>query len=717
MLLVFLVVFVFLQNWRATLIPFAAVPVSLIGTFAGLYLLGYSINTLTLFGMVLAIGIVVDDAIVVLENVERIMHEEHMSARESAIKAMTEVTGPVVAIVLVLCAVFVPIAFLGGLTGELYRQFAVTIAIAVVISGVVALTLTPSLCVLILKREHRAPGRFFTWFNGWFLRVTGRYANGVGWMIRRGGIGLVLFVAMVAITVGLWKHTPGSLVPDEDQGYYIAAVILPDGATLERTDKVVREVLDIIKSNPANRDAIAFTGFDFLGGGYRNNAATIFVTQKHWDERQVTAKQLVGELFFKSAHIKEALVLAFNPPPIFGLGNAGGFEYYIQNRGEGGSQRLAQVMGQFLQKANSDPLLGGVQTLWRASVPQLAVDVDREKAKALGVPIDSLFATLSATMGNYYVNDFNRFGRTWQVLMSAEPASRKRPDSIGDVYVRSDKGEMIPLRALATVRFSSGPDSLDRFNNLPAVKMFGQGAPGVSSGQAIAEVERLSREVLPADFSYDWGGASFQEKKSSGTSGLAIALAAIMVFLILAAQYEKWSLPMSVMLALPFGTFGALAAVWLRGMTNDVYFQIGLVTLLGLAAKNAILIVEYASMKQHEGLSASAAALEAARLRFRPILMTSLAFILGVVPLAFSSGAGAGARQSVGTGVMGGMLAATFLAIFFVPMFFKVITDRRLGEKRSTAELRTEITHHKTLMTQSVQNPHIAPKQKEDGNA
>ncbi len=715
MLLVFLVVFLFLQNWRATLIPFAAVPVSLIGTFAGLYLLGYSINTLTLFGMVLAIGIVVDDAIVVLENVERIMHEEHLSARESAIKAMTEVTGPVVAIVLVLCAVFVPIAFLGGLTGELYRQFAVTIAIAVVISGMVALTLTPSLCVLILKREHRAPGRFFTWFNGWFLRVTGRYANGVGWMIRRGGIGLVLFAAMVAITAGLWRSTPGSLVPDEDQGYYIGAVILPDGATLERTDKVVREVLDIIKSNPANRDAIAFTGFDFLGGGYRNNAATIFVTQQHWDERKVTAKQLVGELFFKSAHIKEALVLAFNPPPIFGLGNAGGFEYYIQNRGEGGSQRLAEVMGQFLQKANSDPMLGGVQTLWRASVPQLAVDVDRDKAKALGVPIDSLFATLSATMGNYYVNDFNRFGRTWQVLMSAEPSFRKRPDSIGDVYVRSDKGEMIPLRALASVRFSSGPDSLDRFNNLPAVKLFGQGAPGVSSGQAIAEVERLSKEVLPADFSFDWGGASFQEKKSSGTSGLAIMLAAIMVFLILAAQYEKWSLPMSVMLALPFGTFGALAAVWLRGMTNDVYFQIGLVTLLGLAAKNAILIVEYASMKQHEGLSASAAALEAARLRFRPILMTSLAFILGVVPLAFSSGAGAG--QSVGTGVMGGMLAATFLAIFFVPMFFKVITDRRLGEKRSTTELRTEIDHHKTLMTQSVQNPHVAPKQKEDGNA
>ena len=695
MLLVFLVVFLFLQNWRATLIPFAAVPVSLIGTFAGMHLLGYSINTLTLFGMVLAIGIVVDDAIVVLENVERIMHEEGVSARVAAIKAMQEVTGPVVAIVLVLCAVFVPIAFLGGLTGELYRQFAVTIAIAVLISGLVALTLTPALCVLILKREHKAPGRFFTWFNDWFQRVTGRYAQGVGWMIRRGGIGLLLFAGMVAITAGLWRITPGSLVPDEDQGYYITAVILPDGATLERTDRVVTQVLAAIKSNPANADVVAFTGFDFIGGGYRNNAATIFVTQKHWDERTVTAPQLVGELFAKTAHIKEALILAFNPPPIFGLGTAGGFEFYIQNRGEGGSQRLAEVMGQFLARANQDKMLGGVNTFWRAAVPQLYVDLDREKAKALGVPIDDAYNSLATTLGTYYVNDFNKYGRTWQVLMSADPVYRKQPDAIGEIYVRSNSGAMVPLKALANVRFTAGPDSIDRFNNLPAVKLFGQGAPGVSSGQAIQTVERIAQEVLPPDFSYDWGGASFQEKKSSGASGIAIGLAVIMVFLILAAQYEKWSLPLSVLLALPFGTFGALAAVWLRGLTNDVYFQIGLVTLLGLAAKNAILIVEYASMKHHEGLSASAAALEAARLRFRPILMTSLAFIFGVLPLAISTGAGAGARHSVGTGVMGGMVAATFLAIFFVPMFFKLITDRHLTEKRRTDELRAEIAQHK----------------------
>ena len=707
MALVFLVVYLFLQNWRATLIPFAAVPVSLIGTFAGLFMLGYSINTLTLFGMVLAIGIVVDDAIVVLENVERIMHEEQLEAREAAIKAMREVSGPVIAIVLTLCAVFVPIAFLGGLTGELYRQFAVTIAIAVVLSGIIALTLTPSLCVLLLKRQHRPPGRFFTWFNNWFKRVTARYTGGAAWMIRRGIIGLLLFAGMVAITAFLWRITPGSLVPDEDQGYYIGAVFLPDGATLQRTDKVVNEVLRAIKSHPANDYAIGFTGLDFIGGGFRNNAATIFVTQKHWDERPgVGTQQLLQDYYMKTAHIKEGLVLAFAPPPIFGLGNAGGFEFYIQNRGEGGPQRLAQEMGKFLAAANKDPQLAGVQTLWRSGVPQLSVDVDREKAKALGVPLNEIFGTLSATLGYYYVNDFNKFGRTWQVLMSAEPGYRNRPDSVGELYVRSDGGQMVPIKALAKVAYTSGPDSLDRFNNLPSVKLLGQGAPGVSSGQAIQVVEKIAGEVLPADFSYDWGGASFQEKKSSGTSTLALGLAAIMVFLILAAQYEKWSLPLSVMMALPFGTFGALAAVYMRHLTNDVYFQIGLVTLLGLAAKNAILIVEYASLKHNEGLSPSAAAVEAARLRFRPILMTSLAFILGVMPLAFSSGAGAGARVAVGTGVMGGMVAATFLAIFFVPLFFKLITDRHLTEKRSTSQIRAEIEHHRAAAERAARTPH-----------
>jgi HAE1 family hydrophobic/amphiphilic exporter-1/multidrug efflux pump len=714
MVLVFAVVYLFLQSWRATLIPFAAVPVSLIGTFAGLLALGYSINTLTLFGMVLAIGIVVDDAIVVLENVERIMHEEGLAPREAAIKAMREVTSPIIAIVLVLCAVFVPIMFLGGLTGELYRQFAVTISIAVVISGIVALTLTPSLCVIVLKAEKRPERGFFAWFNRGFVRVTDHYESGVAWIIRRGAVGLVLFAVMVGAAVLLWRITPGSLVPDEDQGYYIAAVILPDGATLQRTDKVVGEVLKAIQSNAANEDVIAFTGFDFLGGGFRNNAATIFVTQKPWKERKAATPQIVGDFWMKTGHIKEGLALAFGPPPIFGLGNAGGFEFYIQNRGSGGPQQTAQALGAFLGAANKDPMLGGVQTLWRASVPQLAVDVDRERAKALGVPLEDLYGTLAATLGSYYVNDFNKFGRTWQVLMSAEPAYRDRPDDIGKIFVKSQTNEMVPLAALARVRYSAGPDTLDRFNNLPAVKIFGQGAPGVSSGQAIAHVEELAAKVLPADFSYDWGGASYQEKKSSGTSGLALALAAIMVFLILAAQYEKWSLPLSVLLALPFGTFGALTAVYFRNLNNDVYFQIGLVTLLGLAAKNAILIVEYAVMKHEQGLSASAAAVEAARLRFRPILMTSLAFILGVLPLALSSGAGAGARISAGTGVMGGMLAATFLAIFFVPMFFKLMTDRHLTEKRSTADIKHEAEMARTVTHKPIQTAHHAPHSRDE---
>lgn len=683
MVLVFLVVYLFLQNWRATLIPTLAVPVSLIGTFAGLHMLGYSINTLTLFGMVLAIGIVVDDAIVVLENVERHMDEDKLSAREAAIRAMKEVTGPVIAIVLVLTSVFVPIAFLGGLAGELYRQFSITISISVAISGIVALTLTPALCVLILKNEHKNPGKFFQWFNDWFERFTHHYTDGVRFLLKRAGLGIGLFLGMVAITASLWQITPGALVPDEDQGFYIAAVILPDGATLKRTDSVVNEVVRQIQSNPANENVIAFTGFDFLGGGYKNNAATIFVTQKHWDDRDVPTTALVGEVFMKTAHIKEALVLAFNPPPIFGLGTAGGFELYIQNRGEGGAKQLEQVTQAFTAKANQDPLLANVSTLWRASTPQLFVDMDREKAKVLGVSVDEAFNALSASLGSYYVNDFNKYGRTWQVLMSAHPDYRRRPNDIGDIYVRSSHGQMIPLAAFAQVRYTSGPDTQDRFNNLPAVKIFGGGAPGVSSGEAIARVEAIMAETLPPGFSFDWSGASFQEKKSSGTSGLALALAVVMVFLILAAQYEKWSLPLSVLLALPFGTFGALMAVWLREMNNDIYFQIGLVTLLGLAAKNAILIVEFASQKKEQGMSTVDAALEAARLRFRPILMTSLAFILGVLPLTLSSGAGAAARHAVGTGVTGGMLAATFLAVFFVPLFYRLITD---GFKRKKSE-------------------------------
>jgi HAE1 family hydrophobic/amphiphilic exporter-1/multidrug efflux pump len=686
MLLVFLVVYIFLQNWRATLIPTLAVPVSLLGTFAGMYMLGYSINTLTLFGMVLSIGIVVDDAIVVLENVERIMHEQGLAAREAAIKAMEEVSGPIIAIVLVLVSVFVPIAFLGGLTGELYRQFAVTIAISVSLSGIVALTMTPSLCVMILRHEHKQTNFVFRAFNRFFSAMTKGYVHGVAFMLKRALFAIFLFAGMVYITSHLWLNTPGSLVPDEDQGYYIAAVFLPDGASLERTDKVVAEVIKVIQSNPNNLDVVSFSGFDFLGGGYKNNAATLFVTQKHWDEREVPTQALVGELFVKTAGIKEALVLAFNPPAIFGLGNTGGFEFYIQNKGESDPAELAAAMRAFQGAAQQDPRLGMINSLWRPATPQLFVDVDRERAKALGIPLNDAFGTLAATLGSFYVNDFNRFGQAWQVLLSADAPYRDKPSDIGHMYVRSQTGEMVPLSAFANIEYSSGPDTLDRFNNLPAVKLFGSGAPGISSGQALQAVEDVAQKSLPDGFTYDWSGASYQEKKTKDNSAIALGLAVIMVFLILAALYERWSLPFSVLLALPFGTFGALLAVTMREFTNDVYFQIGLVTLLGLAAKNAILIVEFALLKVQQGWPATAAAMEAARLRFRPIIMTSLAFILGVMPLAFSSGAGAGARQSVGTGVMGGMLAATFLAVFFVPLFFKLLMERRLKTTKKDFE-------------------------------
>ena len=700
MVLVFLVVLMFLQNLRATLIPTLAVPVSLIGTFAGLYWLGYSINTLTLFGMVLSIGIVVDDAIVVLENAERLMHEQGLSPRAAAVEAMREVTGPVIAIMLVLISVFVPIAFIGGLAGELYRQFAITISISVLISGLVALTLTPALCATILRPEHKQVNRFFRGFNRAFAWMTQHYTAGVAWMLKRAAVGLLLFLGMVAATAQLWRMTPTSLVPDEDQGFYISAVFLPDGASLQRTDKVVSQVTGAILSNPANEFAVAFTGLDFLGGSFKNNAATIFASQQHWDQRDMPTQALVGEFYGKTGGIKEGLALAFNPPAIFGLGNAGGFEVYIQNRGEGGPQKLNEVAQAFMARAAKDPTFAFVQTLWRAKTPQLFIDVDRSRAAALGVDLEEAFTTLSATLGTFYVNDFNKFGRTWQVLLSADSEYRKRPEDIGALHVRGANNQMVPLTAFATVNYSTGPETLDRFNNMPAVKLLGSGVPGMSSGQVLARVDQLMLEVLPPDFSYEWSGASYQEIRSSGAASMALMMAGIMVFLILAALYERWTLPLAVLLALPFGLFGALAMVWIRNLayalllpgapipplTNDVYFQIGLVTLLGLAAKNAILIVEFAIMKQHEdGMSAYDAVLEAARLRFRPILMTSLAFILGVMPLVFSTGAGAGARQSVGTGVMGGMLAATFLAVFFVPLFYRLIA-RDDGSKKETPD-------------------------------
>lgn len=695
MVLVFIVVYLFLQSWRATIIPTLAVPVSLIGTMAGLHLLGYSINTLTLFGMVLAIGIVVDDAIVVLENVERLMNEEGMTPKDAAIEAMHEVTGPVIAIVLVLVAAFGPIAFLGGLAGELYRQFSVTISIAVVLSGLVALTLTPALCALLLKPGAEKHNRFFTWFNAAFLRLTKHYTNGVTFFLKRAVLGVVVFAGMIVVTGVLWKNVPGGLVPDEDQGYFIGAAIMPEGSSLDRTNKMVLQVEDVMKTNKNIDTTFALVGLDFLGGGgLKSSAATMFFPLKPWEERNQSAQQMVGESYMKTGRIKEGMPLFFSPPAIQGLGQTGGFEFYLQNMGEGGVKRLAELLPQLIAEANKQPELAGVKTLWQANSPQIYVDVDNEKARAMGVGLSDIYNTLAATMGSYYVNDFNKNGRIYTVQLQAEGQYRAKPDDIGSMYVRSAAGQMIPMRAFTTVKYISGPDSVQRFNALPSIKLLGEAKSGFSSGQAIAAMERAAKNVLPADVVYDWGGASFQEKRSSNAAGLALGAGVLMIFLILAAQYEKWSLPFSVLLAMPFGIFGALLAVYLRHFNNDVYFQIGLVTLLGLSAKNAILIVEFAVMKVHEGYAPVAAVLEAARLRFRPILMTSLAFILGVVPLAFSHGAGAAARQSLGTGVLGGMLAATFLAIFFVPLFFKLINDKRFKTTERDFDHPVHILHN-----------------------
>jgi HAE1 family hydrophobic/amphiphilic exporter-1/multidrug efflux pump len=677
MVLVFLVVYLFLQSWRATLIPTLAVPVSLIGTLAGLHLLGYSINTLTLFGMVLAIGIVVDDAIVVLENCERLMSEDGLSPKEAAIEAMHEVTGPVVAIVLVLVAAFGPVAFLGGLAGELYRQFSVTISIAVVLSGLVALTLTPALCAVLLKPVHDKPNRFFAAFNWGFLGVTRHYTDGVRFILKRAILGTLLFGTMVAGTWWMWQAVPNGLVPDEDQGYFLGVAIMPEGTSLQRTDAMVRQIEASVGNNKNIQARFALVGLDLLGGGgLKSSTATMFFPLKPWAERDQSAQQMVGQAFGKTANIKEGLPVFFGPPAIQGLGQTGGFEFYLQNRGEGGVRRLAQVLPDFLAEANKQPELAGVRTLWQANSPQLYVEVDNDKARAMGVALADIYNTLAAMMGGYYVNDFNKSGRTYTVQLQADGQYRAKPDDIGNLYVRAANGKMVPVRALASLKYVAGPDAVPHFNALPAIKILGAAKPGFSSGQAIAAMERVAHS-LPPEMSYDWGGASFQEKRTSSAGGLALGAGVVMIFLILAAQYEKWSLPFSVLLAMPFGIFGALLAVYLRKFNNDVYFQIGLVTLLGLSAKNAILIVEFAVLKTQEGYAPVAAVLEAARLRFRPILMTSLAFILGVAPLAFSQGAGAAARQSLGTGVLGGMLAATFLAIFFVPLFFKLIYDRR----------------------------------------
>jgi len=694
MVLVVLVVFLFLQSWRATLIPLIAVPISLIGTFAGLWIFGFSINTLTLFAMVLSIGIVVDDAIVVLENVERLMSEEKLSPIKAAIKSMEQVSGAVIAIVLVLCAVFVPVAFLGGIAGEMYRQFAVTVAVAVVISGVVALTLTPALCAIILKEVHEESA-FFKPFNRGFKRLTSFYSATVNLTLHHKIIGTLVFGAIILLVVILLRSVPGSFVPAEDQGYVVTAVIMPDGATLSRTTKTTQDVRAAIAKDPAVAHEFAVFGYDLIGGGNKTSAGTMFVRLKDWAERKTTADDMVKKLFGIGMQQPDGMAIAFNPPAIRGLGSSGGFEVYVQSRSDSNPMHLSAVVNNFTDALKKEKNLAGINTFFRPTVPQLFVEVDEAKAISQGVPVADIYATLQSTMGSLYVNDFNKFGRTYRVQLQAEAEYRMKAEDLGKVYVRSNNGLMIPLSALSKVSNVVGAEQLERYNGLLSAKILGGGAPGVSSGETIEMVEKIAAQNLPDGYQIAWTGQAYQEKRTGSAALFAFGFAIIMVFLILAAQFETWALPLAVIMAVPFALAGALLAVLLRGMPNDIYFQIGLITLVGLAAKNAILIVEFASQKMEAGMPVAQAALEAARMRFRPIVMTSMAFVLGITPLVFASGAGAAARRSMGTGVFGGMILATFIATIFIPLFFTWLSNTHVDRKHHDKGLAPEVDHSK----------------------
>ncbi len=699
--LVILVVFLFLQNWRATLIPLVTVPVSLIGTLAVFPLLGFSINTLSLLGLVLAIGIVVDDAIVV---VEAVMHhiEEGMSPRDATIKAMEEVSGPVVAIALVLTAVFVPVTFIGGITGRLYQQFAITIAISVLISAFNALTLSPALAALLLrpssgKRSFLSP--LYDHFNRIFGKLTDRYLSLAGILTRK-AVRSVVFVAVLLVLIFLMgKSLPTGFVPEEDQGYILIDVGLPDAASLERTDAVCRKVEAMLKANPAVETYTTVTGYSFLSQAISSNTGLFFVQLKDWRDRK-GIKQRAGILslllcldFWKD--VPEATIYAFGPPAIPGLGTGAGFTMELQDRAGNSPEYLAEWTDKFVAAAKKRPELQQVMSVYRAKVPQLYADVDRDKVLKMNVQLKDVNNTLGAFLGGAYINDFNRFGRVYRVFVQAEGQYRTKPEDLRLFNVRSLSGEVVPLNTLVTMKPTSGPEVTNRFNLYRSAEINGLPAEGYSSEEALNALEQVAKEVLPAGMGYEWSNMSYQEKKASGTGGVVFALALLMVFLILAAQYESWSLPFSVLLGTPFAAFGAFGGLWLArkllpsviggSYLLNVFAQIGLIMLIGLAAKNAILIVEFARVKYHEGVALEEAALQAAHLRFRPILMTSFAFIMGVFPLVIASGAGAEARKVMGLAVFCGLLVATILGVNLIPVLF-VLVERISGGKKGEAE-------------------------------
>ncbi|RUO38465.1 hydrophobe/amphiphile efflux-1 family RND transporter [Aliidiomarina shirensis] len=698
--LVVLVTFLFLQHLRATLIPVAAIPVSLIGTFAGMQAMGFSINMLTLFGLVLAIGIVVDNAIIVMENVERLIAEKGMKAKEASIETMKQVSGAVVSSTLVLVAVFAPVAFLGGLSGELYRQFAVTIAVSVVVSGVVALTLTPAMCALLLDKQTKKVAKPFQLFNRGFEKLTNGFVNTVAFLIRRWILGVALFVGFCALTVVLMLRMPSSLVPGEDQGVALAVAQLPALSSLQRTEEFRNQLSEQIRAVDGVDDFTTFAGFDIIASSLRSNALAGFVNLSDWSERQapgLSATEIAEQIMGMGFGMQEANVFVFVPPPIQGLSLTGGVEGYLQVRGESDSVQISAIAQKVVAALNERPELVGVRSTLETNIPRYMIHVDREKAKAIGVPLDQLFSTMQATIGSMYVNDFTFQGRLWQVNLQAEGEYRDNPDDLRNVYVRSNAGEMVPVDSLVTLERVSGADILNRFNLYGAAKIMGDPAPGYTTGQAKDAIDAVVREFQQEEnIQMGWVGEAFQLDEAAGAAGSAFGLGLLMVLLILVAQYERITLPFAVATAVPFAVFGGALASMLKGFPNDVYFQVGLLVLIGLAAKNAILIVEFAAQNRKEGMSSTDAAVAAARQRFRAIIMTAATFIIGTLPLVFASGAGAVSRQEIGTVVVGGMIAASSLALLFVPLAYKLledITTWRNERKTDTQENAEESNH------------------------
>jgi HAE1 family hydrophobic/amphiphilic exporter-1 len=683
--LVVLVVFVFLQSWRATLIPLLTVPVSLIGAFALFPLLGFSVNTLSLFGLVLAIGLVVDDAIVVVEAVEHHI-EEGMAPREATLKAMSEVQGPVIAIALILAAVFIPVAFMSGVTGRLYQQFALTIAVSVLISAFNALTLSPALSAMLLRpraRQRGPIGRLGDGFNRWFGRATDGYVSASRVLVRKLAIPLVLLAGVSTASWALGRNLPSGFVPDEDQGYAVIGVQLPDGASLQRTMAVYEQINAILAKEQGIRTYNGVAGFSFFTRTAASYTGTGFVSFRPWDERHtpdMTATAIIGRLNAAFARIPEARIFAVAPPAIPGISATGGFSMMLQDKSGGSYDFLAQNVQKFVAEARKRPELANLRPNFSPAVPQLFADVDKDKALAEGVAVSEIYNALQTFLGGSYVNDFTRFGRQWRVFLQAEPAYRTGPEDIGQFYVRNNRGEMVPLSSFVRVRRTTGPEYTVRFNLYRAVEILGGNAPGYSSGQALDALEDVAAKTLPPEIGYSWNGLSYQEKVASGSSARVLGLSLVFVFLILAALYESWSLPFSVLLSTPVAVLGAYLGLFSRHFDNNVYAQIGLVMLVGLTAKNAILIVEFAKDRLAQGRPVVEAALEGARLRLRPILMTSFAFIFGCIPLWIAKGAGAAARQMLGTAVVSGMLAATLLGVFLVPPLF-VLVERLVARK------------------------------------